>query len=136
MAWSLDHVAIPSYDVPATVAFFRDVFGVARTDFVLAEHARQPDTGEESFAPLEDASGRGIHVLKPVPNFFRRFGLEVNPAVAHFAITVDDLAPVKRALDEREWLYSEAGEWGPAGFHRMYTQDPFLNTIEINQRIR
>ena len=38
-------------------------------------------------------------------------------------------------MDKVEHLYSDAGTYAMAGMHQVYTYDPSMNFIEINQEI-
>jgi catechol 2,3-dioxygenase-like lactoylglutathione lyase family enzyme len=135
MSWSLDHVAIAAHDLPSSVAFYEGVFGMTKTQLKLSDHPEQPIRSDQ-FAHLLDARGSSIHLINPTPNFAAKFvALDHNPTAPHLAVTVEDLDAVKARLEERAWLYSSPREWGPTGYVRLYTDDPFMNTIEPNQRV-
>ena len=51
------------------------------------------------------------------------------PLGDHFAIAVDDLAPMKRRLSDHGFGYTPAPERG--GQQRMFVHDPFGNQIEF-----
>jgi catechol 2,3-dioxygenase-like lactoylglutathione lyase family enzyme len=135
MAWSIDHVAVCAFDIERSAGFYEDVFGMVKTQLKMPDHPETP-IKEGQFAHLLDPVGSSLHLIQPTPNFFVRFPkLDQNPTAPHLAVTVSDLDAVKERLDSLGWGYSAPREWGPTGYVRVYTDEPFLNTFEPNQRV-
>jgi catechol 2,3-dioxygenase-like lactoylglutathione lyase family enzyme len=130
----LHHVNIPAHNVQQSVAFFRDIIGL--TPGVWNSHPGTTfNAGPDNLAIFGD-DNRGLHVVKPVPDFAKKQGLLLNPTIGgHFAITVPDLDTVKRRLQAANIMYSDGGNFMP-GVINMYCYDPSMNLIEINQVIK
>lgn len=137
MDWSIHHVNIQSHDVRKTVKFFEEIIGIPEGKWTLPTNNSRGDfdAGPEYLALMGENS-RGIHIVKPVPEFARKNGLSLNPTIGgHFAITVQDLDAVKSRLDAANIMYSIGGEYAMAGVKNLYLYDPSMNIIEINQLI-
>jgi catechol 2,3-dioxygenase-like lactoylglutathione lyase family enzyme len=135
MAWSIDHVAVSAFDLERTASFYEDVFGMVKTQLKMPDHPETP-IKKDQFAHLLDQVGSSLHLINPTPNFFVKFpNLDQNPTGPHVAITVQDLDAIKQQLEAIPWLYSAPREWGPTGYSRVYTDDPYVTTFEPNQRV-
>ena len=81
--------------------------------------------------------GQRYTIVKPIPTFARDNNLPLNPTIGgHVAITVTDLAAVKRRLDAADVVYADVGEYAMAGMRSLYLYDPAMNVVEINQVVR
>jgi catechol 2,3-dioxygenase-like lactoylglutathione lyase family enzyme len=131
MSWSIDHAAITAHDIDVSEAFYADVFGMHSTPVVIAPHPDNPIMPDR-IAMLFDPRGSSIHLIQTIRNFHATFpGFEHNPTAPHAAVNVADLDAVEARLRRLGWGYMPPRQWGPAGFARLYTQDPSDNLIEI-----
>ena len=134
MNWSIHHVNIPAHDVRQTVTFFRDIIGLNEGNWKLPPGQTPNFNFDPDYLAIMGEDSRGIHIVKPVPEFARNNGLLINPTIGgHVAITVPDLDAVKRRLDAAGIMYSEGGRYAMAGVTNLYVYDPSANIIEINQ---
>jgi catechol 2,3-dioxygenase-like lactoylglutathione lyase family enzyme len=136
---SIHHINISAHDVRQAVSFYRDIIGMKERPWDLPEGSTRGDfsVDPEFIALLGTGSNsRGLHIVKPVPDFHIKNGLMFNPTIGgHFALTVPDLDAVKRRLDAAGTLYSEGGQYAMAGVRNLYVYDPSMNLVEINQMI-
>ena len=137
LSWTIHHVNIPAHNVRQTAAFFRDVIGIPEGSAKVApSNVRGNFNADADHVAIFGENNRGIHIVKPVPEFAKNNGLLINPTIGgHFAITVSDLAAVKHRLDVAGTMYSEGGQYAMAGVTNIYLYDPSMNIIEINQLI-
>jgi catechol 2,3-dioxygenase-like lactoylglutathione lyase family enzyme len=137
MDWSIHHVNIQAHNVRETVAFFRDVIGLTEGSWKLPPaELRGNFRADPDYLALMGENSRGIHIVKPVPEFAKNNGFFLNPTIGgHFAITVANLAAVKARLDKAGIMYSEGGRYAMAGVTNIYLYDPSMNMIEVNQLV-
>lgn len=127
----IHHVMIPAHDLAQSTAFFRDLVGL--------QQGIAPDADVNGLAEKRDASffgkdGRGIHLVKPSATYANAHGLLHNPTLdPHFAITVADLAAVKRRMSEADILFSEGGTCSTQAMTSVLVYSPSLRLIEITQ---
>lgn len=139
--WGIHHVNLQAHDVRETAAFFAEIAGMEEGRWTRPDGADESafsiDPTELTLFPLSLGEGnRGLHVIRPDVNFARRNGFVVNPSIGgHPAITVPDIHAVMRRMDRAGWHYDDAGVYAMAGMHQIYTYDPAMNAIEINQRV-
>jgi catechol 2,3-dioxygenase-like lactoylglutathione lyase family enzyme len=136
--WSIHHVNIAAHNVRQTVAFFRDIVGIPEGTWKFPPKGKLGNfNGDADHLAVLGDNNRGIHIVKPVPEFAKNNGLLVNPTIGgHFAISVPDLAAVKRRLDAAGIMYSEGGQYAMDGVTNIYLYDPSMNLFEINQIVR
>lgn len=139
MGWTICHVNLAATDVREAAEFYNGVFGPQgmhekKLDVVSGQTGRPSDT--QHLAYFEDGTSRSIHIAKPDAEYARERGMWINPtAGGHLAIRVEDIASVKRALDDRKWTYYDAGEFAVNGRYSIYLFDPAWNMLEVNQPI-
>jgi catechol 2,3-dioxygenase-like lactoylglutathione lyase family enzyme len=135
--WSIHHVNIPAHNVRESVAFFRDIIGLPEGQWKLPSNEFLGNfRADPDYLAIFGDNSRGIHIVKPVPEFAKNNGLLVNPTIGgHFAITVPDIAAVKARLDKAGIMYSEGGRYAMEGVTNIYLYDPSMNIIEVNQMI-
>lgn len=134
--WGIHHVNLQANDVRETAAFFAEIAemeegswdrGGTRGDFSI-------DPADLTIFPLGDGN-RGLHLIKPDPEFGKRNGFWVNPSIGgHPAFMVDDIHGVMARMDADGWHYDDAGVYAMPGMHQIYTYDPNMNVVEINAR--
>lgn len=135
--WGIHHVNLQAHDVRETAAFFSEIVGMKE-----APWDRGDTTGDFSIDPADlttfplGSGNRGLHVIKPDPEFGRRNGFTVNPSIGgHPAFLVPDIRAVMARMDAAGWMYDDAGVYAMPGMHQIYTHDPAMNVIEINQML-
>lgn len=133
--WFIHHVNLPAHDVRRTAAFFSDLVGIEEGVWQTA--AGSPETNmvnDRTRLALFGDDNRGLHIVKPVPDFAKRNGFDHNPTVGgHFAITVKDLDATHARLKAAGVLVTDAGSYAMAGMRQLYAYDPSMNLVEINQ---
>jgi catechol 2,3-dioxygenase-like lactoylglutathione lyase family enzyme len=138
--WGIHHVNLQAHDVRETVGFFAEIAGMQEGRWARPEGADESafsiDPAELTIFPLGEGN-RGLHIIRPDPLFGRRNGFVVNPSIGgHPAIMVPDLRAVMARMDAAGWHYDDAGVYAMPGMHQIYTYDPAMNVIEVNQRVR
>jgi catechol 2,3-dioxygenase-like lactoylglutathione lyase family enzyme len=137
MDWSIHHVNINSLDVRQCAAFYRDIVGISEGVFERSapEKRGYVSPGSNNIVLIGEQN-RGIHIVKPNVEFAKNNGFAHNPTIGgHFAITVTDLAAVRKRLDTAGIVYSYGGEYAMAGVINLYVYDPSMNMVEINQLV-
>jgi catechol 2,3-dioxygenase-like lactoylglutathione lyase family enzyme len=135
--WTLHHVNLPAHNVPETVAYLRDLIGLEESTWIPANSSSIADfiVDPEMLAVFGE-DNRGIHVVKPTPDFAAKNGFYHNPTIGgHFAVTVPDLEIVKSRLAAAHVQFTDAGSYAMAGMAQVYAYDPSMNLVEINQVI-
>jgi catechol 2,3-dioxygenase-like lactoylglutathione lyase family enzyme len=135
--WTLHHVNLPAHNVPETVAYLRDLIGLEESAWIPANSSSIADfiVDPEMLAVFGE-DNRGIHVVKPTPDFAAKNGFYHNPTIGgHFAVTVPDLEIVKSRLAAAHVQFTDAGSYAMAGMAQVYAYDPSMNLVEINQVI-
>jgi catechol 2,3-dioxygenase-like lactoylglutathione lyase family enzyme len=140
--WGIHHVNLQAHDVRESAAFFAEIAGMeegawdrggTQGDFSI-------DPSDLTIFPLGDAGtrdgNRGLHLIRPDPLFGKRNGFVVNPSIGgHPALLVGDIHAVMARMDAAGWPYDDAGVYAMPGMHQIYTLDPAMNVIEINQAV-
>jgi len=135
--WGIHHVNLQAHDVRESAAFFAECIGLAEGDWDRGgtEGDFSTDPADLTIFPMGPGN-RGLHLIKPDPLFGRRNGLLVNPSIGgHPAFWVEDIAQVMARMDQAGWAYDDAGVYAMPGVHQIYTYDPAMNVIEVNQRV-
>lgn len=135
--WGIHHVNLQAYDVRESAAFFAEIAGMeeGRWDRGETEGAFSTDPEDLTIFPL-GSGNRGLHIIRPDPQFGRRNGFLVNPAMGgHPAIMVGDIQAVMQRMDAAGWYYDDAGVYAMPGVHQIYTLDPAMSVVEINQLV-
>jgi glyoxylase I family protein len=108
---SLHHVSVRVRDVPRSRAFYERLLGITTIE--------RPDLG---FPGTWYRAGTAeIHLIEREK--LRPSGID--PTDPHFALEVDDLAAVRRALDEAGVEYLALGDG------LLWVHDPDGNTVEL-----
>jgi glyoxylase I family protein len=108
---SLHHVSVRVHDVERSRQFYQDLLGVGAID--------RPDLGFPG--SWYQAGASQIHLIgqeQPMAD-------GIDPSDPHFALEVDDLPQVRRALDEAHVPYLALGDTV------LWVHDPDGNTIEL-----
>jgi catechol 2,3-dioxygenase-like lactoylglutathione lyase family enzyme len=135
--WGIHHVNLQAFDVRETAGFFREIAGLeeAPWDRGGTEGDFSVDPSDLTTFPLADGN-RGLHIIRPDPEFGRRNGFLVNPSIGgHPAFLVPDIESVMARMDAAGWYYDDAGVYAMPGMHQIYTLDPAMNVMEINQQV-
>lgn len=133
MGWYIHHVNLPSHDVRASAAFFRDIVGLEEGDWTYPETVGRIGHDRDSVAYF-GTENRGLHIVRPITSFAADNGLVHNPTFGgHFAVTVaEDLDDVKARLEAAGVVVSDAGVYAMAGVRQLYCRDPSSNIVEVN----
>lgn len=137
--WAIHHVNLMAHDVRETAGFLAEIAGMEEGSWTRPEgadaNAFSIDPAELTIFPLGPGN-RGLHVIRPDPLFGRRNGFVVNPSIGgHPAIMVPDIGAVMARMQAAGWHYDDAGVYAMPGMHQIYSYDPAMNVIEINQRL-
>jgi glyoxylase I family protein len=132
MRLKLHHVNLCSQNVPAMDEFYRGVLGLqpepALGDTRVTE---QGYAGKVAFVSDGDIQ---VHLAEQDLGVCFRTGNAVNPLHSgHIAFRTDDIAAVKKRLEEKGIPYSDYGTWAMAGWHQIFFYDPDGNVIEVHQ---
>ena len=133
--WYIHHVNRQAHDVPKTAAFYSDLVGMPQGVFKTpgADEVGDFDRSNDSLAVF-GPENRGMHLVRGMPTFHVDNNLMHNPTFGgHVAITVPSVETVMKRMQKAGHLYSDAGTYAMAGMHQVYTYDPSMNFIEINQ---
>ncbi|MEM9062669.1 MAG: hypothetical protein AAGD13_19585 [Pseudomonadota bacterium] len=135
--WGIHHVNLQAHDVCATAAFFSEIAGMTEGtwDRGGTEGDFSIDPSDLTIFPLGEGN-RGLHLIRPDPDFGRRNGFMFNPSIGgHPAFMVPDVKAVMARMDAAGWPYDDAGVYAMPGMHQIYTIDPHMNVVEINQKV-
>ncbi len=135
--WGIHHVNLQAHDVRESAAFFAEIGGMVEGSWDRGgtEGDFSIDPSDLTIFPLGDGN-RGLHLIRPDPMFGQRNGFVFNPSIGgHPALLVPDLGAVMARMDAAGWPYDDAGVYAMPGMHQIYTVDPAMNVIEINQKL-
>ncbi|MBH68483.1 MAG: hypothetical protein CMM58_09035 [Rhodospirillaceae bacterium] len=135
--WYIHHVNRQVHDMANTAVFYEKLIGMKRDVFHIPGEKQVGtfDRSEDSLVVF-GPQNRGLHLVRAMPTFHKDNNLMHNPTFGgHVAITVPSVEKVMQRMDEAKHLYSDAGTYAMAGMHQVYTFDPSMNFIEINQQV-
>lgn len=135
--WYIHHVNRQAHDVPKTAAFYSDLIGMEPGIFETpgADKVGDFDRSNQSLAVF-GPENRGMHLVRGMATFHVDNNLMHNPTFGgHVAITVPSVEAVMKRMTKAGHLYSDAGTYAMAGMHQVYTFDPSMNFIEINEEV-
>ena len=136
--WHLHHINIDAHRVATASQFYVSLIGLTEGEWQAPPDCPIADiTGNrEALVLFGNDDNRGLHVVRPQPDFAKRNNLDHNPTIGgHFAIQVDNLDAVAKRLDDAGLIYSDAGCYAMAGLRQLYVYDPSMNLVEINGSI-
>ena len=136
--WHLHHINIEVCGVATAFDFYASLIGLTAGEWQAPLDCPISDItdNKEALALFGNDDNRGLHVVRPQPDFAKRNNLDHNPTVGgHFAIQVDDLGAVAKRLEDAGLLFSDAGCYAMAGLRQLYVYDPSMNLVEINGSI-
>jgi catechol 2,3-dioxygenase-like lactoylglutathione lyase family enzyme len=128
----LHHVNLSSPVVPKMDAFYRTVLGLDE----LQGGTASSRTGDGYTAPVSffKSGEMELHLATQDLDLNFRLHQAVNPLnTGHIAFRTDDLAAVKKRLEEMSINYSDYGVWAIAGWHQIFFHDPAGNVVEVHQ---
>ena len=132
MPVKLHHVNLCSKDVPAMDEFYRTVLDL-RPEPSLGEARVTAEGYAGKVAFLSDGDVQ-VHLAERDLGVGFRTGQAVNPLDrGHVAFRTDDIAAVKRRLEEKGIPYSDYGTWAMSGWHQIFFYDPEGNVVEVHQ---
>ncbi|MCB1511255.1 MAG: VOC family protein [Hyphomicrobiaceae bacterium] len=133
--WSLHHVNMQAFDVRQTAAFLSHIIGIREGAWDYPDSLQMGGTGRSNAALATFGEGYlGIHAVKPMVEFAKNNNLTHNPTIGgHFAITVPDVTVVMERLKAAGIPFDDAGSYAMKGMRQVYTFDPSMNFVEINQ---
>lgn len=124
----IQHVGVVARDVERLAAFYRDVVGLEAMSTPAAQSGRMPPF---SWLRMGDHE---LHVVGRDDDLARDLGITINPSLQpHFAVRIDDLAALKRRLDESETEWIDWGRLGIRGLNQIFVRDPDGNVVEFEQ---
>lgn len=129
--WRIHHANVMAHDVRQSAEFYTNVLGMQATDPDF-----KPDYRSDREVAWFEAEGSAqLHISKPITTFARDSGFHLDPILrGHVAITVDDIEAVKGRLRDRGVYFADPGNWALNDYYQIYTYDPSMNCLEINQR--
>jgi catechol 2,3-dioxygenase-like lactoylglutathione lyase family enzyme len=132
MRIKLHHVNLCSKDVPAMDEFYRIVLDLQPEPSLGAARVTEEGyAGKVAF--LSDGEVQ-VHLAERDLGVGFRTGQAVNPLDrGHVAFRTDDIAAVKRRLEEKGIPYSDFGTWAMSGWHQIFFYDPDGNVVEVHQ---
>ncbi|MFC3615436.1 VOC family protein [Lutimaribacter marinistellae] len=132
MKLKLHHINLVTEDVARMEGFYRDVLGLAPEDEGLPVLEKGKGyAGDVAF--VTDGAIQMHLARKDVLAGFNA-GQQVNPVSrGHIAYRTDDLAAVRRRLEEKGIPYSDWGNQAVAGWHQIFFYDPDGNVIEVHE---
>ena len=134
MRIKLHHVNLCSKDVPAMDEFYRTVLDL-RPEPSLGEARVTGEGYAGEVAFLSDGDVQ-VHLAERDLGVGFRTGQAINPLDrGHIAFRTDDIAAVKRRLEEKGISYSDYGTWAMSGWHQIFFYDPEGNVVEVHQVI-
>ena len=136
--WHLHHINIEAHGVATASDFYASLIGLTAGEWQAPPDCPISDItdNKKALALFGNDDNRGLHVVRPQPDFAKRNNLDHNPTVGgHFAIQVDDLGAVAKRLEDAGLLFSDAGCYAMAGLRQLYVYDPSMNLVEINGSI-
>ena len=136
--WHMHHINIEVCGVATASDFYASLIGLTAGEWQAPLDCPISDItdNKEALALFGNDDNRGLHVVRPQPDFAKRNNLDHNPTIGgHFAIQVDDLGAVAKRLEDAGLLFSDAGCYAMAGLRQLYVYDPSMNLVEINGSI-
>ncbi len=135
----IHHVNIAALHFDETIKFYQDIFDLTIVEPTFAANYTQ-SAGTRFLAPQDpevpkESEATSIHISDSTPGYAASVKeLGVNPRLnGHFAIAVDDIEEVKSRLDAAGIFFVDAGRWAVRDYHQIYTYDPSMNLVEVNQ---
>jgi glyoxylase I family protein len=132
MKLKLHHVNFCTTNVPAMDKFYRDVLELEpEPSLQTSRITKDGYAGDVSF--ITDGAIQ-VHLAEKDLGVGFRTGQAVNPVErGHIAFRTDDIAAVKKRLEEKGVQYSDFGAWAMKGWEQIFFYDPDGNIIEVHQ---
>ncbi len=132
MRIKLHHVNLSTKDVSAMDEFYRSVLDLQpEPSLAAARVTEQGYAGQVAFVSDGDIQ---VHLAEQDLGCGFRTGNAVNPLLrGHVAFRTDDIAAVKKRLDDKGIPYSDYGAWAMRGWEQIFFYDPDGNVIEVHQ---
>jgi catechol 2,3-dioxygenase-like lactoylglutathione lyase family enzyme len=128
----LHHLNLCSKDVPAMDQFYRSVLDLEPEPTLSG--ARVTAQGYAGNVAFVTDGAIQFHLAEQDLGVGFRTGNAVNPLHrGHIAFRTDDMAGVKKRLEEKGVPYSDYGNWAMNGWYQIFFYDPDGNCIEIHQ---
>jgi glyoxylase I family protein len=132
MQIKLHHVNLCTKDVPALDEFYRSVLDL-KPEPSLAE-GRVTGQGYAGKVAFVSDGEIQMHLAEQDLGVGFRTGNVVNPVHrGHIAFRTDDIAALKKRLDEKGIRYSDYGAWAMRGWEQIFFYDPDGNVVEVHQ---
>jgi len=132
MKLKLHHVNLSTKDVAAMDEFYRSVLDLQPEPSLNA--TRVTTEGYAGKVAFVSDGAVQMHLAEQDFGIGFRTGNVVNPLErGHIAFRTDDIAAVKKRLDEKGIRYSDYGAWAMRGWEQIFFYDPDGNVIEVHQ---
>jgi len=132
MQIKLHHVNLCTKDVPAMDEFYRSVLDLKPEPSLAA--ARVTEQGYAGKVAFVSDGAIQMHLAEQDLGVGFRTGNAINPVHrGHIAFRTDDIAALKKRLDEKGIPYSDYGAWAMRGWAQIFFHDPDGNVVEVHQ---
>jgi catechol 2,3-dioxygenase-like lactoylglutathione lyase family enzyme len=132
MKLKLHHINFCTSNVRAMDEFYRGVLDLEPEPSLQASrNLKEGYAGDVSF--ITDGAIQ-VHLAEKDLGVGFRTGQVINPVErGHIAFRTDDIAAVKKRLEEKGVQYSDFGAWAMKGWEQIFFYDPDGNIIEVHQ---
>jgi len=133
MQIKLHHVNLCTKDVPAMDEFYRSILDL-KPEPSLTETRIATEQGYAGKVAFVSDGEMQMHLTEQDLGVGFRTGNVINPLHrGHIAFRTDDIAALKRRLDEKGIPYSDYGASAMRGWEQIFFHDPDGNVIEVHQ---
>lgn len=136
MATRFHHVNFATKQLPELETFYREVLELDESHAYAGNSANAQITNQGyggRVAFLTDGAVE-MHLSTKDLGVAFRTKQAINPlANTHIAFRTDDIAGIKRRLEERGIPYADYGAWAIKGWTQIFFYDPEGNIVEVHQ---
>lgn len=137
MTTRFHHVNFASKQLPELEDFYKEVLQLDETDAysnVGSASAQIKDKGYGGRVAFLTDGAIEMHLSTKDLGVAFRTGKAINPlANTHIAFRTDDIAGIKKRLEERGVPYADYGAWAIKGWNQIFFYDPEGNIVEVHQ---
>jgi catechol 2,3-dioxygenase-like lactoylglutathione lyase family enzyme len=130
----LHHINLSSTAVAQMDEFYREVLGIDALKGGTGSNRMMTSDGYTAPVSFLKSNGIELHLATTDRDLNFRIPHAINPLITgHIAFRTDDLAAVKRCLEEKGIKYSDYGIWSINDWHQIFFHDPAGNVVEVHQ---